>query len=113
MNTEFFKRSSKTVNAVINGTQKTKLALCLKDGRYAQFFWFFVMFSCGGWREFDIRWVRPDLDGVGQIKWMKEVMGARDGGLSVVAESIRDIDLEGIILRMDQQLGDNNVRANG
>jgi hypothetical protein len=88
----FFHRSKQTLSTTANHTP-TKLAFALQDG-HRQIFWYLIQFPCGGWREFDVRWL-----GVAQAEWLKGIPHE----LPKVAELIRDVNIFNLIRERDPQ----------
>lgn len=95
MSETYFCRSKEKIKATIGG-EKTELAFCLKDKKYAQSFWYFIKLPCGGWKEFDIRKVLE----VDQSEWMQESIEALreswETALSRVAERLKDVEFAAI-----------------
>lgn len=88
----FHHRSKQTLACTANQTP-TQLAYVIKDD-HRQIFWYFIQFPCGGWREFDVRWL-----GITQAEWLN----SRPHELPKVAELIRNADIFSLIQERDPQ----------
>jgi len=82
-------RKQPVMETTTAGGMKTRVRHMVKDEHYMTF-WYLVQFPCGGWWEFDMRWLTTEAG----ISLIEKSVAER---LAMAAALIKDVDIFAII----------------